>query len=330
MEVSLFLGETEHGDDVAPDAVLADRAELLEAVEETVDVGQPMNVDKWIEDFAWARYGARNDNAIRAWQILAHTLYECPDLRHGPQGSFLAMPPSLSKNGGGFVRGSIFYDSAKVREAFRLLLDASGELGNRDTFRHDLVDVGRQVMSDIAQQQLHAELRSAYEAKDVARFRRAADAYCEAILDCDKLLSTHTMFQFGRYLKYPLSASHTTEGRAQWERNARRIITLWGGRRSTLFDYAQRQYGGLMRDYNMPAWRLYLNDVAGSLRGGGSSRADQEVRDFTEQWIQSRNSYPVEAEGDPVAAARMIWEKYASRAADVSGPETPLQINDHE
>ena len=38
MEVSLLLGETEHGDEVAPDAVLADRPEFLESVEEPVDV----------------------------------------------------------------------------------------------------------------------------------------------------------------------------------------------------------------------------------------------------------------------------------------------------
>ena len=28
---------------------------------------------------------------------------------------------SLAKDGGGFVRGAIFYDSGKIREAFRLL-----------------------------------------------------------------------------------------------------------------------------------------------------------------------------------------------------------------
>jgi alpha-N-acetylglucosaminidase len=290
--------------------------------------GKPMNIDAWVVDFAWARYGVNNESAIKAWKILASTLYDCKDLRHGPQGNFLAMPPSLSKDGGEFVRGSIFYDSAKVREAFGLLIDAAEELGDRDTYRFDLVDVGRQVMSDIAQQQLHAELREAYEAKDPARFRRAADAYCQAILDCDRLLSSHTMFQFGRYLKYPLAAGGTGEVRARWERNARRIITLWGEQDSPLFGYAQRQYGGLMRDYNLGCWKLFLDAAGKSLRDGGKLSVDREVREFTDSWISSRKTYPVEAEHDPVAVARMIWEKYAANARAVNGPEAPLKIND--
>ena len=291
---------------------------------------KPMEVGAWVEQFAWARYGAKNENAMKAWQILASTLYECGDLRHGPQGNFLTMPPSLAKEGGGFVRGSIFYDSAKVREAFRLLLDAADQLGDRETFRHDLVDVGRQVMSDIAQQQLHAELRSAFAGKDIGRFKRAADAYCEAILDCDRLLSTHTMFQFGRYLKYPLAASSSADDKAQWERNARRLITLWGGPDNSLFGYAQRQYGGLMRDYNLSGWKLYLEAAEKALREGGDVPSGQIVRGFTEKWIHEQKQYPVEPEGDPVAAARMIWEKYAARAPKVAAPVAPLQINDHE
>ncbi|HEY1123760.1 MAG TPA: alpha-N-acetylglucosaminidase [Haloferula sp.] len=291
---------------------------------------KPMDVAAWVDDFVWARYGSRNENALKAWQILSSTLYECGDLRHGPQGNFLAMPPSLSKDGGGFARGAIFYDSSKVRVAFRLLLDASGELGSRDTYRHDLVDVGRQVMSDIAQQKLHVELREAFAAKDAARFKTASEAYCEAIVDCDRLLSSHAMFQFGSYLKYPIAADGAAERRGQWESNARRLITLWGGRGNGLFGYAQRQYGGLMRDYNLEIWKLYLGAAAKSLRGGEKFSGDPLVRDFTEKWVQSRKVYPVVAQGDPIAVSRMIWEKYAALAPKVGRPGAPLDINDKE
>ena len=292
---------------------------------------KPLDLDQWVDEFAWARYGSRNASALAAWKILAETLYECGDLRHGPQGNFLAMPPSLAKDGGGFVRGAIFYDAAKVREALRLLLEAAGELGGLDTYRYDLVDVGRQVMSDIAQQQLHVDLREAFAARDVARFKRAADAYRQAIVDCDKLLGSHAMFQFGRYLKYPLAAEGTAAVKGQWERNARRLITSWGGRDSSLFGYAQRQYSGLMRDYNLQCWDLYLDAAAESLRGGsGKLPGDGTVREFTQRWIESRKEYAVTATGDPVALARMIYQKYAMNAAKVAGPAKPLEIHDRE
>lgn len=303
---------------------------VYEQIHEMAWHDKPMNVDAWVEQFAAARYGSKNEKAIQAWRILAATLYDCKDLRHGPQGNFLAMPPSLAKDGGGYARGAIFYDTAKVREAFRLLLDASGELGKKDTYRHDLVDVGRQVMSDIAQQQLHLELREAFEAKDEARFKRASEAYYQAILDCDKLLGTHTMFQFGRYLKYPLSASTTAAGKAQWENNARRLITLWGGRDNSLYGYAQRQYGGLMRDYNLRSWKLYLDAAGKALRGDGKAPGMQEVRKFTAKWIEEQKRFPVAGEGDAVAVANMIWEKYAAKATGGGAPKGTLQINDKE
>lgn len=290
---------------------------------------KPLDRDAWVEQFARARYGTDNPDALAAWKILAATLYECGDQRHGPQGNFLAMPPTLAKEGGGFVRGPIFYDSGKIREAFRLLLNAADELGDKDTYRHDIVDVGRQVMSDVAQQQLHAELREAHASKDRARFKAAVDAWLTAILDCDRLLSSHTQFQFGRYLEYPISAGATADVKIRFERNARMLITLWGGRDSSLFGYAQRQYGGLMRDYNHRSWKLYLDATARGMRDGEMPGKDL-VRDFTETWLRERKRYPVAAEGDAVAAARMIWEKYGKQARAIAGPVAPLQIHDIE
>ena len=291
---------------------------------------KPLDLDAWVDQFAWSRYGVKNESARKAWRILADTLYECRDLRHGPQGNFLAMPPSLSKDGGGFARGKIFYDTGKVREAFRLLLDAADELGNKDTYRYDLVDIARQVISDIAQQQLHTELREAFDAKDARRFKQAADTYCEAIQDCDKLLSSHTLFQFGQQLQYPVTASKSAAGRTKWERNFRRLITLWGGPKNSLFGYAQRQYGGLMRDYNFRCWRLYLDAARKTLRDGTAPPSDGGVREFTEKWIHEQKRYPVHAEADPIASARMIWEKYASKAPKVGAPDDPLDIEDVE
>ena len=316
------IGTTNEGNDVNP--------MVFDQLYEMTWREKPMDVTTWVNEYAWRRYGKDNANARQAWQILAGTLYECRDNRHGPQGNFLAMPPSLSKDGGGFARASIFYDTSKLREAYRLLLAAADELGAQDTYRFDLVDLGRQIMSDYAQQQLHAELRAALAAKDAKRFDKAAAAYYEAILDCDRLLRTHTLFQLGRYLKYPRGAGTTDAEKAQWERNARRLITLWGDRNNGLFGYAQRQYGGLMGDYNLACWKTFLGPISKSLHAGAKQPAGEDVRAYTEKWVNQRNEYPVDAEGDPIAAARMIWDKYASRAKAGESPKALLQIKDHE
>jgi alpha-N-acetylglucosaminidase len=227
------------------------------------------------------------------------------------------MPPTLSGSGDGgpFARASIFYNTRQVREAFRLLLTAGDELGHLDTYRHDLVDLGRQVMGDIAQQKLHPELRAAFAAKDAKRFDLAAAAYYEAITDCDRLLRTHTMFQFDHYLEYPLRAGSNDEENAKWEQNARRMITLWGG---NLSGYAQRQYGGLMADFNLPCWKAFLNGLSRELHGD-KSKNSETGQSVTERWINDRKTYPVAAEGDAVVVAREILRKYIPKEVPQDG-----------
>jgi alpha-N-acetylglucosaminidase len=285
---------------------------------------QPMDVPKWVESYVLARYGKSNESAMQAWKIIHQEIYECRDTRHGPPGSFLAMIPTLSGSGDGsaFARSSIFYNTRQVREAFRLLLAAGDELGHLDTYRHDVVDLGRQVMGDIAQQKLHPELRAAHAAKDAKRFDLAATAYYDAITDCDRLLRTHTMFQLGRYLQYPRRAGSNDAENAKWENNARRLITLWGG---NLSGYAQRQYGGLMADFNLPCWKAFLGSHSRELHGD-KSKSPETVKSVTDSWIKDRKTYPVAAEGNAVAVAREILRKYCPVEKPKSGTLTPVEF----
>ena len=283
---------------------------------------QPMDVTKWVESYVLARYGKANAKAMEAWKILHQELYECRDQRHGPPGNFLAMSPTLAGGGDNFVRASIFYDTRQIREAFRLLSAAGDELGTVDTYRHDLVDLGRQVMGDVAQQKLHPELRAAYAAKDAKRFDLAAAAYCEAITDCDRLLRTHTMFQLGRYLQYSRRAGSNDQENATWEHNARLLITLWGG---NLSGYAQRQYGGLMVDFNLPCWKAYLGGLSRELHGD-KSKGPETAKSVTERWIDDRKAYPVAAEGNAVAEAREILRKYCPVEEPQTGALKPDQF----
>jgi hypothetical protein len=88
-----------------------------------------------------------------------------------------------------------------------------------------------------------------------------------------------------------------------------------------------------MGNYNLACWKMYLGAVSQSLRAGkkfDAGAADRAVRNHTEKWIHQRNEYPVEAEGDSIAVARMIWEKYAAKAPAVKAPTAPQNINHRE
>jgi len=274
---------------------------------------QPIDLDEWVRAYVRRRYGADNPDAQAAWKILLDQLYSCRDKRHGPQGSFLAMRPTLNSKGRTFSRAGIFYDTKKVQEAFRLLLNAGAELGDQDTYRYDLVDLGRQVMSDLSQKQLHPELRAAHGAKDRARFESAANRWLEALRDTDRLLQTHRMFQLGRWLDGARTKGTTEEEQALYEINARNIITLWGGKNSPLSGYAQRQYGGLMGDFYHARWKMFFDMALEALakeKGLDAKAFENRVRAYEEAWTREQNPYPAGAVGDTLEAARILADKY--------------------
>lgn len=298
------LGSTQEGNDINP--------LVFDLLFEMAWRSEPVDVKDWTARYVSRRYGKDVSAAQQAWSILLEQLYSCTDKRHGPQGSYLAMRPTLSKNGSGFVRGEIFYDTSEVQRAFKLLLSASDELSGEETYQFDLVDLGRQVMSDLSQR-LHANLRKAYEARDAKAFSAAAKAYLQAIKDTDKLLSTNGMFLADRWLKEPRAKADSPEEARLYEWNARDLITLWGGKSSTLHDYAQRQYAGMMGDFNYTRWEMFLGDVERSLAAGkefNSSLCEKSILAYEESWTHSTNRYPSTPAGSPIAAARMIAEKY--------------------
>lgn len=274
---------------------------------------QPVDLANWTQQYVHRRYGKDNPSAQAAWRILSKQLYQCDDLRHGPQGSFLAMNPTFSPKGGGFARAPIFYEPAEVQKAFGLLLEAADELGAEETYCYDLVDLGRQVMSDLSQTDLHAELRRAFNKKDLARFESATEAYLAAIKDTDQLLRSHAHFQLGRWLAMPKAIPGSASETALYEQNARRLITLWGSEKSGLRGYAQRQYGGLMGDFCYARWQQFFEAAEESLRENkpfNEKHVDRVIRAYESKWVQSTNVYPADAEGDAVESARMIYKKY--------------------
>ncbi|MBN2065139.1 MAG: alpha-N-acetylglucosaminidase [Sedimentisphaerales bacterium] len=281
---------------------------------------EPVDIIGWTREYVNRRYGKEVAEAQAAWSILLDELFTCDNNRHGPQGSYLAMRPTMSKDGSKFVRAEIFYDTQRVQQALGLLLAASDELADQETYQHDLVDLARQVMSDHSQL-LHADLRRSYQVKDAQGFARAAEIYLQAIKDTDKLLLTNKMFLAGRWLGEATAKAKNEEQAELYQWNARDLITLWGAKQSTLHDYAQRQYGGMMGDFNYTRWQMFLDAVQKSLAAGQlfDERACLEViADYEERWTHSTKGYATEPTGNPVEAAQYIFDKYVEKQGHAS------------
>lgn len=275
---------------------------------------EPVDLPAWIASYAHHRYGRVQPNAQRAWQTLRATVYAAP-LR---ENSVITRAPTLAR-----LRDTTTYDPRRLVSAWGDLMQAADELGNREAFRSDLVNVARQALANHAST-LHARIGRAWRAKDIAGFERATGRFLALIHDLDTLLATRQEFLLGSWLEDAKRWGATEAERARSEWNARRVITLWGDT-PALNDYARKQWSGMLEDYYAARWKRFLDAAAASLRGGKTFDAAGSQRDittWTKSWADDRKIYSAVPVGDSVARARALWAKYRS---ELEAPADPVE-----
>jgi len=261
---------------------------------------EPPDMASWIEQYAQHRYGRANASAARAWQRLLPAVYAGPTRTS----SIVARKPTL----GGGAPGP---GNMAVAEAWRGLLDAAGDLGGADTYRFDLVNVARQVLSSQAAV-LHRRAVKAWQAKDAPAFDEAAQRFMDLLHDLDELLATRREFLLGRWLEDAKRWGTNEAERAGFEWNARRVLTLWG-EGPAIDDYACKEWSGLIAGYYRPRWQRFFDELSTDLREDKpfDEKAFQAaLRPWMAQWSDGRETYPTEPSGDSVAVARRLWDKY--------------------
>jgi alpha-N-acetylglucosaminidase len=273
-----------------------------------------VNTEQWTMDYINRRYGKKSAKAEEAWKILINTIYDCRDLRHGPQGAHYCMRPTPEFSRGSFVRSEIFYNPEDIRKALKLLLEAADEIGNSDGYNYDIVDLTRQCMSDLSLE-MHQKMSDAYNSKNYDEYKNISDKWLSAIIDLDALLKTRKEFLLGNWIGQSKQWATDKSESCLYEWNARNLITLWGPRNSSLHDYAQKQWAGLMKDFYYPRWEMLIAQVKESLKSGvefNSENFNSDVSAFEESWTKQNNNYETNPVGNPIDEARRLFKKYLS------------------
>jgi len=212
-------------------------------------------VEEWIRAYAVRRYGTDHPAVLDAWALL---------LRDGygqSRGDILFdARPSLHVE-----KGNAWIELAGADEANRLfpiwgkLLEAGTAAGSSEGYRFDLVDVGRQALGSLALP-VYRRLTSAYFARDAVAFEKAAAELVKLMEDCDELMGCRDEFRLDCWVGEARRWGATAALKAYYEYNARLQITLWGpeGDPQPLFDYCCREWNGLIRDYYLPRWTLFI------------------------------------------------------------------------
>jgi alpha-N-acetylglucosaminidase len=117
----------------------------------------------------------------------------------------------------------------------------------------------------------------------------------------------------GTWLAAAKAMGHTKEEKNLCEKNARTLITYWGpdDPATDVHDYAYKEWSGLLEDYYLPRWEMFVEDLGARLRG--SPGREINYFEFEHRWTEERKDYPVDPRGDPVRAAAAALASLAQR-----------------
>ncbi|MEV5493904.1 alpha-N-acetylglucosaminidase TIM-barrel domain-containing protein [Nonomuraea fuscirosea] len=267
---------------------------------------EPVDLDAWLADWAHARYGAADPDALAAWRLLRSSAYatwggtiaveeEFDDFDEklsdfkvyaGTDSVFAATPSFTADQASAVGPHRLHYDPAQVEAAWRLLLKAAPRLRDSDTYRHDLVDVTRQVIDDRGRA-LVPQLASADAQR---RFLHLIDLQ-------DRLLATRSEHLLGRWLRDARRWGADEEESRLLERAAKRLVTVWGGPDAAILtEYANRNWAGLMGDYYRARWQTFFD------------QGPIDWNAYGQEWADRLTAYPTEPHGDPIEIASELLQ----------------------
>jgi alpha-N-acetylglucosaminidase len=271
-----------------------------------------VDLNNWVRDYVEYRYGVDSPTLVHAWQMLLETAYKQGD-RAEPV--FCARPSLDIKSVSTWGTTRIAYDPAELEQAAREFLKAGEQLRNNDAYQYDAVNVVRQVLSNRGLK-AYDQLVATYRAKDVAGFERASQRFLGLLRAEDSLMRTRREFLLGTWLAAAKGMGHTEEEKKLFERNARTQITYWGpdSPSAAASDYAFKEWSGLLQDFYLARWQIFVDDLDARLQG--KPGRDIDYFHFEKQWTEGRNDFPVDPSSHPIDTARSALEMAAQSSSD--------------
>ena len=127
----------------------------------------------------------------------------------------------------------------------------------------------------------------------------------------DRLVAADTYFLLGKWISDARRMGTTPAEKNYFERDARNILTTWGGRGYSLNDYANRTWSGLVSNYYKERWRRFYD----RLQSGGEPDEKvllQELQDFEWKWVGRKERFAEKPRGDAFRLCKSLYTKYAA------------------
>lgn len=207
----------------------------------------------------------------------------------------------------------MWYNETLFNEGVEQLLYANA---SNALFQTDVVDITRQVLQNTADR-LYINIKESYHTRNLTSLRLYSGMFLELLQDIDCLLSTDQHFLLGSWLQSAKALGQTSLERQKYEFNARNQITLWGPQ-GQIVDYANKQWAGIVLDFFLPRWSLYLQELESALetnRTMNETKVKNKIFRLIELPFTTDNKlYPTESQGNALETARKLFSVWSKRA----------------
>lgn len=293
-----------------------------------------INVEDWLKQYAERRYGGISENSYRAWLCLLEGPYR-PGTNGTERSSIIAARPALNVKKSGPNAGlGIPYSPLLLLQAEDLLLKDAEKFKESKPYRFDIVDVQRQLMSNLGQV-IHKKAAEAFVKRDKVAFELHSNRFLDMLRDVDALLRTRPELNFDKWLTDARSWGTTEDEKDLLEKNATALVTIWGADGDPLiFDYSWREWTGLIDGFYLKRWEKFYSMLKRHLDNGTSYSEDglpliydreafrandfyNELADWEMKFVSTPGKVrtPI-TQGDEIETTRKMYAKYVELAKE--------------
>lgn len=295
---------------------------------EMLTTATAVDLGKWLDKYIIRRYGKYDETLRKAWDVLLKTCYRSDGYDENGVGSTVAARPQLMpRQAGPCCKNKLYYSADEFEKSLQLFISVSNDFSDSDGYQYDLCDIMRQVMSNRFYTQ-QIEYEKAYKKKDVSTVQEISQKQLKLLLDMDELLSHRKELCFSRWINDSHSLAADENEKRYFDFNARTLLTSWGDIRdntSQLYDYAWREWSGLIKEYYYIRWTLFYDRAFEYLKKnrkfrvfGGNSfiprhkyksyKFGKELNAFELKWIKKYSEYPMPSTSDVLPSVKACAE----------------------
>ena len=274
-----------------------------------------IDVTEWLRNYSICRYGKVTDEIMDYWKGLRSSVY----------GSFTDHPRYNWQFRPGSVRKGTIRANEEFYKGIEALQTAALEMKESSLFVTDMVEMTVQYLGGKLEILAQA-IDLAYQNGDMDKAAGMEADFETLMLGADRLLCSHPTLRLENWLAYARQWGKTPQLKGYYERNARRIVTIWG---PPVDDYSARIWSGLLRDYYLPRWKHYFE----AKRTGKSFDMAQWERDWVEKKHGLSEAHPYDdvlgACGELMARAKNVDDSLLkTMTGEVLGSWSPADVSD--